>query len=136
MNTNATTAQKLDTKVLLSTLWLLVYLNILMADVLTLNVPGSEKFLEATSISTGAPIPILMLMGAVLNNLSLIMIFLSRALKYGVNRWVNIVMSIVTVAYIWGFSSPYPHYMFIATVETVCLLFIIWISWKWTEQGA
>lgn len=130
------TTKKLDTKILLSTLWLLVYLNILTADVLTLNVPGSEKYLEASSASTGASIPILMLMGAVLNNLSLFMILLSRVLKYGGNRWSNIVVGIFTIAYIWGGKVPYPHYTFIATGETICLLLIIWNAWKWTEQGA
>ena len=136
MNANENTVKKLDMKALLSTLWLLVYLNILTADVLTLNVPGSEKYLEATSVSAGAPIPILMLMGAVLNNLSLIMILLSRMLKYGVNRWSNIVMGIFTITYIWGGKVPYPHYMFIATVETICLLLIVWNAWKWTDRGA
>lgn len=133
MNASANTVKKLDMKVLLSTLWLLVFLNILTADVLTLNIPGSEKYLVATSVSTGAPIPILMLMGAVLNNLSLIMILLSRVLKYGANRWSNIVVGIFTIAYIWGGKVPYPHYTFIATVETICLLLIIGNAWKWTD---
>lgn len=133
MNTNATTAQKLDTKVLLSTLWLLVYLNILTADVLSLNIPGSDELLKATSVSMGTPIPQLMLFGAVTNELSIVMILLSRALKYGVNRWVNIVMGIVTMTYIWALGSQYPHYTFIATVETVCLLLIVWNAWKWSN---
>jgi hypothetical protein len=133
MNTNATTAQKLDTKVLLSTLWLLVYLNILTADVLSLNIPGSDELLKATSVSMGTPIPQLMLFGAVTNELSIVMILLSRASKYGVNRWVNIVMGIVTMTYIWALGSQYPHYTFIATVETVCLLLIVWNAWKWSN---
>lgn len=136
MNANGNPSKKLDTKVLLSNLWLLVYLNILTADVLSLNIPGSDELLKATSVSMGMPIPQLMLFGAVTNELSIVMILLSRVLKYRVNRWVNIVMSIVTIAYIWGLSSPYPHYTFIATVETVCLLLIIWNAWKWIEQDA
>ena len=134
MNTN--TAKKLDTKALLSTLWLLVYLNILTADILSLNIPGSDELLKATSVSTGTQIPQLMLFGAVTNELSIVMILLSRALKYRVNRWVNIVMGIVTITYVWVLGSPYPHYIFIATVETICVLLIIWSAWKWTEQGA
>jgi len=123
---------KLDKKVLLSTLWLLVYLNILTADILSLNIPGSDELLKSTSASTGTPIPQLMLFGAVTNEITIVMILLSRVLKYGLNRWVNIVMGVVTVAYIWGLGSPYPHYTFIAAVETVCLLLIIWNAWKWS----
>jgi len=135
MNTTANAANKLGTKVLLSNLWLLVYLNILTADILGLNIPGSDELLKVTSASTGTPIPQLMLFGAVTNELSIVMIILSRVLKYGVNRWVNIVMGIVTIMYVWVLGSPYPHYIFIATVETVCVLLIIWNAWKWTEQG-
>lgn len=133
MNTNGNPIKKLDTKALLSNLWLLVYLNILTADVLSLNIPGSEELLKAASISMGTPIPQLILFGAVTNELSIVMILLSRVLKYGVNRWVNIVMGIVTITYIWALGSPYPHYIFIATVETVCLLLIVWNAWKWSN---
>jgi hypothetical protein len=136
MNTNGNSIKKLDTKALLSNLWLLVCLNILTADVLSLNIPGSDELLKATSVSMGTPIPQLMLFGAVTNELSIVMILLSRALKYGVNRWVNIVMGIVTITYIWALGSQYPHYTFIATVETVCLLLIIWNAWNWKDQEA
>ena len=133
MDTNANTTKKLDTKALLSTLWLLVYLNILTADILGLNIPGSDELLKATSASMGTPIPQLMLFGAVTNELSIVMIILSRTLKFGVNRWINIVMGMVTILYIWALGSPYPHYTFIATVETICLLLIIWNAWKWSK---
>lgn len=136
MNAGANTTKKLDTKVLLSTLWIVVMINILTADVLSLNIPGSEELFKTTSVSTGLSIPQLMLVGAILNELTIVMITLSRVLKYGVNRWVNIIVGIVTTAYIWAGAGPYPHYTFIATVETICLLLIIWSAWKWTEQGA
>jgi hypothetical protein len=84
----------------------------------------------------GTPIPQMMLFGAVANELSILMILLSRALKYGVNRWVNIVMGIVTIAYIWALGSPYPHYAFIATVETICLMLIVWNAWRWSERDS
>lgn len=133
MNANANTVKKLETKILLSTLWLLVMINILTADVLSLNIPGSEEPLKATSVNTGLAIPQLMLVGAVMNELSIVMIILSRVLTRGVNRWLNIVVGIVTIAYIWAGSAPYPHYTFIATVETICVVLIIWNAWKWTE---
>ena len=72
-----------------------------------------------------------MLVGAVMGNLSIAMIILSRVLKYGINRWANIVVGIVTIAYIWVGAASYPHYIFIAAVETLCLLLIVWFAWKW-----
>ncbi len=133
MNTSKNATKKIDTKVLLSTLWIVVMINILTADVLSLNIPGSAEELAKTSISTGLPIPQLMLVGAIMNELSIAMIILSRVLKRGVNRWLNILVGIVTVAYIWAGAGSYAHYTFIATVETICLLLIIWNAWKWSD---
>jgi len=73
----------------------------------------------------------LMLGGAIMGELAIAMIILSRVLKHGINRWINIVVGIVTIAYIWGGAASYPHYIFIATVETLCLLLIVWFAWTW-----
>ena len=137
MNTSKNTPKKIDPKVLLSTLWVVVMFNILIADILSLNIPGSAEGLAKTSASTGASIPQLMLVGAIMNELAIAMIILSRVLKYGVNRWVNIIIGIVTIAYIWiGGAASYPHYIFLATVETISLLLIIWNAWKWRNPEA
>jgi len=131
MDTNGLTAKKIDTKVLLSTLWIVVMINMLKADILSLYIPGAAEEVARTAGET--PIPILMLGGAIMMEISIVMIILSRVLKYGLNRWVNIITSIITIAFIWGGSASEPHYIFIATVETICLLLIIWFAWKWTE---
>ncbi len=136
VNSTATPAKKIDTKVLLSTLWIVVMINMLKADILSLFIPGMTDELADFSASTGASIPQLMLIGAVMGNLAIAMIILSRVLKYGINRWVNIVLGIVTIAYIWGGMSSYPHYIFIASVETLCLLLIIGFAWTWRNVEA
>ena len=63
--------------------------------------------------------------------ISIVMILLSRVLKYKVNRWTNIITSIITIVFVVGGGVPYPHYIFVATVEVICLLSIIWFAWKW-----
>ncbi len=134
MNTNGKTTKRIDTKVLLSTLWIVVMINMLKADILSLYVPGSADELARTAGEI--PITQLMLGGAIMMEISIVMIILSRVLQYRMNRWVNIIVSIITIAFIWGGAASYPHYLFIATVETICLLLIIWNAWKWTEQEA
>ena len=136
MDTNVTPVKKIDTKVLLSTLWIVVMINMAYADILSLHIPGAFDEVAKTSISTGAPIPQLMLSGAIMMEIPVAMIILSRVLKYGVNRWVNIIVGIFTIAYIWGGAASYPHYIFIAMVETFCLLLIIWNAWKWRAVKA
>jgi hypothetical protein len=131
MNTSNNTIKKIDTKTLLSTLWIVVMINMLKADILSLFIPGVTDELVSFSASVGTSIPQLMLFGAVMGNLAIAMIILSRVLKRGINRWVNIVVGIVTIAYIWGGMSSYPHYIFIASVETLCLLLIVWFAARW-----
>ncbi|MDP1545089.1 MAG: DUF6326 family protein [Anaerolineales bacterium] len=131
---NANTTKKLDTKVLLSTLWIVVMINMLKADILSGFIPAMSEELARTSVSVGASIPQLMLFGAIMGQLGIAMIILSRVLKYEINRWVNIVAGIVTIAYIWVGMTTYPHYIVIATVETLCLLLIVWFAWKWRDS--
>jgi len=136
MNTSATPAKKINTQVVLSTLWVVVMLNMLKADILSLFIPGAAEEVARTAASTGASIPQLMLAGAVIGNLAIAMILLSRVLKYGINRWVNILVSLVIIAYVWSGMATYPHYIFIASIETLCLLLIVWFAWKWRNVEA
>lgn len=136
MNINIPPAKKFDMKALLSTLWIVVMINMAYADILSLHIPGAFDEVAKTSASTGTTIPQLMLGGAIMTEISITMILLSRVLKHGINRWVNIVVSIITTAYIWGGMAPYPHYIFIATVETICLLLIIGFAWVYRKVEA
>jgi len=136
MNTSPTPKKKIDTKVVLSSLWIVVMINMLKADILSLFIPGSMDEVARAAASTGATVPQVMLGAAVIGQLAIAMIILSRVLKYGINRWVNILVAIVIIAYIWVGMVSYPHYIFIASVETLCLLLIVWFAWKWRNVEA
>lgn len=136
MNESALTMKKIDTQTLLATLWIVVMINMLKADILSLYIPGSTEELARTAVSAGTPIPQLMLGAAIMMEISAAMIILSRVLKYGLNRWVNIVVSILTIVFVVGGGVSYPHYIFIATIEVICLLLILWSAWKWRNGEA
>ena len=123
--------KKIDPKVLLSTLWIVVMINMLKADILSLYIPGAAEEVVKTAASTSTSVPQLMLGGAVMMEIAIGMIILARILPYGVNRWANIIASIITIVFVIGGGVTYPHYIFIATVEVSCLLLIIWNAWKW-----
>lgn len=120
-----------DTKALLSTLWIVVMINMLKADILSLYIPNAVA--DLVQFAGDTPIPLIMFFGAILVETSTVMVILSRVLPYRVNRWANIVAAIIAVVGIWGGSSSYPHYLFIATVETIVLLIIIWQAWRWKK---
>lgn len=136
MNISTTPTKRIDTRVLLSTLWIVVMINMLKADILSLNIPGAAEEVARTAASAGASIPQLMLGGAIIMEMAIAMIILSRVLKYGINRWANIIVSLMTIVFIIGGGASYPHYIFIATVEVICLLLIIWFAWKWRSIEA
>ena len=135
MNASGTFTKKLDTPVLLSTLWIVVMINMAYADILSLYIPGAAEEVAKTAASTGTPIPQLMLGGAIMMEIAIVMIILSRLLPYGVNRWGNILASIITIAFVVGGGVSYPHYIFIAAVEVICLLLIIWQAWSWRNDA-
>lgn len=131
METTSNVIRKIDTRNLLSLLWVVVMINMLKADILSLYIPGAAEEVARTSASTGTPIPILMLGGAIMMELSIAMIVLSRVLPYGVSRWANIVISILSIVFVISGGVNYPHYIFIASIEVAFLLVIVWKAWNW-----
>ncbi len=57
MNISTTAAIKIDTKTLLSTLWIVAMIIMLKADIVSLYIPGTAEELVRTSANAGAPIP-------------------------------------------------------------------------------
>ena len=123
----------MDIKVKISTLWIVVMFNMIFADILGFLVPGSLKDI----VNGEMPIQItqgLLLVFAILLEIPIIMIILSRVLKYSINRWANIIGAVITIIFIIGMGSPDLHYIFFASIETICMLLIIWFAWKWPKQ--
>ncbi|MBC8556007.1 MAG: hypothetical protein H8D23_40860 [Candidatus Brocadiales bacterium] len=126
----------MDIKTKLSTLWIFVMLNMIMADIVGFMNPGS---LEAIMTGSAASFPItqeIMLVFSILLEIPIAMVFLSRVLKYRANRWANIIASVITILFVIGGGSTDLSYIFFATIEVVSMLFIVWYAWKWTEQEA
>ena len=128
MNTNIKDAGVKGRKVVLSTLWIFAMLNYLYADVFTLFFnPTAQK--ETLAMPQG---PVMVF--AILMETAIVMVLLSRILKYRANRWANIAAGIFHTAFVsWSlFGETQPlFYMFFASIEIVCTLFITWYSWKW-----
>ncbi|MBI4675063.1 MAG: hypothetical protein HY741_25770 [Chloroflexi bacterium] len=131
MNTNKKITAMEDMKVKFSILWVFVMFNMLSADILSFMYPGSLKEIM-TGYAGGIQItPEFLLVAAILLEIPIAMIFLSRVLKYRANRWANIIAGVVTIAYVIGGGATYLHYIFFATIEVVCMLLIVWYAWTW-----
>jgi len=132
MNTNERTAGMPSMPARLSTLWIFIMFNMVFADILSFMYPGALKEV-LTGYAGGVHVtPGFLLGAAVVTEIPIAMIVLSRVLKHGVNRWANIVAGVITIAYVIGGGSLNQiHYIFFAAMEVACALLIVWYAWKW-----
>ncbi len=119
-----------DRRETISTLWIVVMINMAFADILSFITPGA---LQEMMTGMAGSIPLnqaLILVFAILIEIPIAMIFLSRALRPRLNRAINLVAGAITIVFVIGGGSAYLHYYFIATVEVLCVLAIMWTAWK------
>jgi hypothetical protein len=118
----------------LSTLWTVVALNMIGADVLSSFIPGKQD--EVVRFAGGENnVKYYMLAGAVIYQIPISMVFLSRHLPRQVNRWANVAASILAAIAIVGGGSSEPHYIFAASAEILTLSYITWTALRWPGAG-
>ena len=79
MHTSGKSTGRIDTRVLLSTLWIVVVINMLKADILSLFIPGATDELADAPASTDTTRSLkLMLGGAIMMEISICMILPSH----------------------------------------------------------
>lgn len=124
----------------LSTLWIFATLNYLYCDVVILMDPGLLRQYIAGNLG-GIQISQGFLLGAaVLVEIPISMVLLSRILKYRANRWANMVAGIVmTAVQLLSLlvKTPALYYLFFSVIEITCTAVIVWYAWRWSadERG-
>ena len=132
------TAIAMDRKVLLSTLWIFAAFNYLYCDVLSLM--DSELLKQyLTGKVNGMEFSQGFLLGAaILVEIPIAMVLLSRVLKYRVNRWANIiagvVMTLVQAASLFA-GTPSMYYVFCSALEITSTILIVWFAWNWHDDS-
>lgn len=118
----------MDIKTKLSTLWIVVMLNLIFADILSIMV---ELVNKNTLGAILGEVTSTMAIAAVLTNIPILMIYFSRVLPYKTNRYMNIGGAILIIIYVVGGGSLMPHYLVCAGIEIIVLLFILRNAFKW-----
>ena len=119
----------IDIKVKLSTLWIVVMINMIYADIYSIMV----ELVNKNTLDIPGDIKVIMAIAAIVTNIPILMIYFSRVLHYNLNRLTNIVAAILTIIYIIGGGVLSPHYIIVAAIEVTILLIIIIKSLKWTN---
>ena len=118
-----------DTRILLSGLWVALMLSYLLGDVLRIFsgdfVAGEIGGMQGTqAIWFGA---------AILMLIPIVMLVLSLTLNYPAIRWVSIVAAIILFGYNLIGLPTYPsvYDKFLIIVSLVFNALTVWYAWKW-----
>lgn len=131
MKANEQNGQTISMRARLSTLWVFIMFNMVFADILSFMYPGFLAEVMAGHAGGVSITPGFLLAAAVLTEIPIAMIVLSRVLKHRANRWANIVAAVVTIIYVVGGSATSPHGLFFAALEVGCAMMIVWSAWTW-----
>ena len=134
--TDAHQEKKMGMKSKLSTLWIFVALNYLYCDVVGLMDRGLLRQFLAGEVD-GIPLTRGFLLGAaILVEIPIAMVLLSRFLTYRANRWANIlagsVMTVVQFSTLF-FGTSTIYYVFFSIIEIATTVLIVWFAWNWRK---
>jgi hypothetical protein len=137
MSTSGNIYKKVDTKVLLSTLWIFQAVNFIFRDVLSNMEAGTLQGYLKGNLG-GIPVTQgFLLSAAIMMEIPFVMIILSRILNGAANRWANITTSILLIVIevgTMGFGTvPTLHYLFYSVIVIVTNLLIACYAWKWAN---
>ena len=125
-----------DRKIVLSTVWVFVLMNMIYADILGMLKPGYLEGLDQLSHELTSET---VLIFSILMEVPIVMILLSRILKRRANRIVNIIgaplsiLWVVVPSLITSLGSTPWSYVFFASVECAAMLYIIWYAYNWPK---
>ncbi len=121
----------LKPQVLLSTLWIFILFNMTFRD---LHQFGKASFIQEIMSGVVNGIEItdeLMLFGGLIVEIPIIMILLSRILTDKLNKWTNIVASVLTwLILVSAVPSADLDDLFFLGIETITFIFIGKTAWK------
>jgi hypothetical protein len=118
----------LDTRIIISGLWVAVMLTYLLGDVLRIFagdiIPGE---IMGTQPTQGMWVLI-----AVIMLVPIVMIVLTLTLKYPAIRWVNIIVAILVVVFnLFGLPYKGAYDNLLIIVSFVFNAVTIWYAWNW-----
>ena len=118
-----------DTRILLSGLWVALVLNNLWGDVLRI-MAGDVKLGEIEGV---VPTQGVWFGIAVLMLIPIVMVVLTLTLKYPAIRWVNIIVAafffVMNLIGLPGYPGAYDKFLII--VGLVLNVLTVWYAWKW-----
>jgi hypothetical protein len=123
-----------DHKVVLSTLWVFILMNMIYADILNTLKPAYLQELEYVGKNLSGETVLLF---AFLMEIPIAMILLSKILNREANRIANFIAAPVSILWViipsivMSDGNTPLSYIFFATIEIITMAYILWYAWKW-----
>lgn len=124
--------KRVEVNVILSLLWIVIMCNMIFNDIFSIIV----EMVDGGVLAVPGDVKIFMAIAAIMTNIPICMIFLSRVLPHKSNRIANICAATFTILYVIGGGSALPHYITIAAFECLIAVAIIVISVRWKAHAA
>lgn len=128
----------LDTKTMLSTLWIFLTVNFIFCDVFSLMYSEDLRQILEGKVGDIALTQEFLLAFGIIMEIPMIMIVLSRTLKRPLNRPLNIAFGVfLFIIQAWSLTTGDNslHYIFFSMVEMLTLAIIIWMAWSWKVEA-
>jgi len=115
--------------------------NYLYCDVLALFDPHILKQLTSETPSIDGIIfdDNFLLSAAILMEIPIAMVILSRVLIYKTNRWANIIAgtikTVIMIITLFVGDGPSRYYLFFGIIEIVTTAWIVFYAWNWREHA-
>ncbi len=122
-----------ETRIILSGLWVALMLTYLLGDVLRIFAGDFKAGEMMGAQGTQA----MFFAAALLMLIPIVMVVLSLTLKYPAIRWVTIIAAIVLFGFNLVGLPTYPgaYDKFLIVVGLVFNGLTVWYAWKWVESG-
>jgi len=140
MNTIKKTAEledvKINVKFKISALWIVMLFVFAYVDIFGFYKTGIIEGIIAGKVSTFLINQSFLFLTTLYILIPSIMVFLTLVLKPKVNRFTNIIVSILYIVSILlsCIGETWAFYIFGSIVESLLLLLIIWFAMKWPKQ--
>jgi hypothetical protein len=122
-----------DTKAKLSAVWIFVLLNVVFRDLHDLFRPGILQEMMSGVVNGVQLTQETLLLAGVVLEIPIAMVLLSRLLAYRVNRWANIIASVVTIPLLLTSGPKDLDDVWFLAIEVITLLLLAWYTWKWRD---
>lgn len=118
-----------DTRIILSGLWVATMLVYLLGDVLRIFSGDAQRMFAAQAPVT----QVMWLVIAIIMLIPIVMVVLSLTLPHPANRWVNIIVALLAFVFSLVQIPTYPsvYDKFLLAVSLGFNALVVWHAWKW-----